>query len=261
MTMINKIPKEERMTVLKKYEQYDFSRKDINYEYKTVMKKREPLALRKYYYYEFMEGIPENTDECAFRLLDFVSTHFIHDGAVSLPLCRRMEDIIKASEEAAGRTNCRGLSIILAELLRINGIKARHVTCKPYEEPFTDCHVVVDCILPYGQRVMLDPTYNLYLKDEIGHYISLESLREGIVKGNKFFINENASYNGKEFNLSEYIEYMAKNTIRFSSNLILGDVPIEHTALEIELIPAGYPINGFSFGKKFVYHPKRFWNI
>ncbi len=29
----------------------------------------------------------------------------------------------------------------------------------------------------------------------------------------------------------------------------------------IELIPAGYPIEGFSSKKKFVYNPEKFWDI
>ena len=259
--MINEIPAEERRVVLKRFERYDVGRKDIRYAYKTIMKKHVPLKLKQYHYHEFMEGIPRNSDECAFRLLDFVSTHFVHNGEVSLPPYRGMKDIIAASEEVEGKTNCRGLSIILAELLRINGIKARHVTCKPYEEPFTDCHVVVDCILPSGQRVMLDPTYDLYLTDDIGNYVSLESLREGIIKGSSFVANENASYNGGEFNLSGYLEYMAKNAFRFASNVVLGDLRIEHAKLEIELIPAGYPIQGFSPKKNFVYNPEKFWAI
>ncbi len=227
-TMINEIPNEERLTTLKRFEQYDLHKKDIRYRYKTIMNKKAPLILKNYHYDEFMEGIPENTDEFAFRLLNFVCTNFAHNGELKLPSYRRMKDVIAASEEVEGRLNCRGLSIILAELLRMNGIKARHVTCEPYEEPFRDCHVVVDCILPSGQRVMLDPTYNLYLRDEKGHYVSLEALREGLIRGKPFFENENASYNGNEFVLSNYLEYMAKNTLRFMSNVLLGDFIIEH---------------------------------
>lgn len=259
--MINEIPEEERLAILKKYEKYDFDKVDIKFTYLTVMKRRVPMILEQYHYHEFMEGVAKKSDECAFRLLEFVSTHFHHHGEAILPECRRVQDIIEASEKTEGKTNCRGLSIILAELLRLNGIKARHVTCKPYEEPFTDCHVVVDCILPSGQRVMLDPTYALYLKDEADNYVSLEALREGIIKGETFYANETASYNGGEFHLDEYLEYMAKNTVRFASNLILGDFCIEHEKMEIELIPAGYPTEGFSSKKKIVYLPESFWAI
>ena len=66
---------------------------------------------------------------------------------------------------------------MLVSLLRLNGVKAQHITCMPYEEPFEDCHVVVDCLLPTGKRIMLDPTWRLYLMDKNGEYISLPELR------------------------------------------------------------------------------------
>ena len=73
------------------------------------------------------------------------------------------------------------LAILLASLLRLNGIKAQHITCMPYEDPFDDCHVVVDCLLPSGERIMLDPTSRLYYKDRYGKYISLPHLRELLI--------------------------------------------------------------------------------
>ncbi len=47
------------------------------------------------------------------------------------------------ADENEGITNCRGLSLILAQLIRAYNIKAFHITCMPYEEPFSDCHVIV----------------------------------------------------------------------------------------------------------------------
>ena len=92
----------------------------------------------------------------------------------------------------------------------MNGIRARIVTCKPYEEPFEDCHVVVDCLMPSGTRIMLDPTYRLYLTDDSGKYISLAELREGIIAG-KTFHTMQILHIWCEFQLPYYIEYMTKN--------------------------------------------------
>ena len=52
--MINGIPEEERVAILKKYEQYDLSKSDIKFTYLTIMKKRVPMILEQYHYYEFM---------------------------------------------------------------------------------------------------------------------------------------------------------------------------------------------------------------
>lgn len=89
--------------------------------------------------------------------------HFIHDGTSGLPKGRSIKNIITFCENNNGKINCRGLAIFLASLLRLNGIKASHIICMPFEEPFDDCHVVTDCFLPSGKRIMFDPTYRLYL--------------------------------------------------------------------------------------------------
>lgn len=259
--IINEIPKTPRIDVLRQYESYDESKKEKDYFYITVLREQIPPIIEKYKYKTYMKGYSDNTDELAFGLLHFVSSNFHHKGDVILPAHRKVTDIISEARKTSGNTNCRGLSIILSELLRANGIKARLVTCKPFEEPFEDCHVVVDCILPSGKRVMLDPTYNLFLRDENGELVSLEGLRQGIIKGTKFVANEDASYNGGDFNLEDYINYMAKNTVRFTSNVRLADLTDEEEKDEVELVPANYPTKGFSEKKKFVYNDRRFWKI
>ena len=87
----------------------------------------------------------------------------------------------------------------------------------PYEVPFEDCHVVVDCILPSGKRVMFDPTYRLYLTDENGEYVSLTRLRHILLNEGKLVPNEGALYTGQKtpFDMDFYREYMTKNTIAF----------------------------------------------
>jgi len=259
--IVYEMSKEERLNILKKYALYDSKKQENGYNYTLVLNGNLPAVLEEYGYAEFMQGISSYTDNFVFRLLEFVSTTFIHDSNVTLPPYRKMEDIIAASRMDGGKTNSRGLSIILAELLRIHRIKARIITCKPFEEPFTDCHVVVDCIMPSGKRIMLDPTYNLYLKDENDRYVSLKKLREGIISGSKFKPNPEASYNGGAFDINWYLAYMAKNSLRFASNIVLGNIHIESDMSEIELIPADYPTNVFPLNKRFVYNLDKFWNL
>ncbi len=120
-------------------------------------------------------------DSLAFKLLNFVCDHFGHNGTKGLGSGRTMTDLIEFCEKNEYKSNCRGLAILLASLLRLNGIKAQHITWMPYEDPFDDCHVVVDCMLPSGKRVMLDPTSRLYYKDKNGEYVSLPYLRELLI--------------------------------------------------------------------------------
>ena len=108
----------------------------------------------------------------------------------------------------------------MSSLIRLNGIKAQHVTCMPYEEPFGDCHVVVDCLLPSGKRIMLDPSFCLYFKDSNGDYVSLSRLRELLLNDEPIFENPTASYNKTGFDKAYYRNYMIKNTFRFLLNCI-----------------------------------------
>ena len=224
-----------------------------------------PPILEKYHYSEYIADLDATNDELVFRLLDFVCDHFGHNGSGGLGKGRKIADLIAFCESNDHKTNCRGLAILLASLLRLNGIKARHVTCMPYEEPFQDCHVVVDCLLPSGSRIMLDPTWRLYLKDKNGTYVSLPRLRELLLAEEPIFENPTADYNGTGFAKEYHRDYMIKNTFRFARCTLHQDGVDGRTERSryIELIPKGYPTEKFSENRKadFVYNDIDFWSM
>ena len=154
---------------------------------------------------------------------------------------------------------------MLASLLRYNGIKAQHVTCCPYEEPFMDCHVVVDCILPSGKRVMLDPTYRGYLLDKNGEYVSLPGLRHLLIDGEELNFNADVKYTGKDSDwvvtMDYYREYMSKNSIRYLRDSINADGRDENDC--VVLYPIGYPIEevGYSDVHVLTTDEDAFWNL
>ena len=216
--------------------------------------------LEKYGYSSYVSGISPDDDNIAFALLAFVCDHFGHNGSRGLGPDRDIAGVIAFCEEHDMRTNCRGLALLLASLLRKNGIKARHITCLPFEEPFNDCHVVVDCLLPSGQRIMLDPTQRLYYTDKNGAYVSLEKLRTMLINGETPVHNADASYNGGAFSADDNIEYMTKNTLRFSRGKRYADgTDIENS----ELIPAEYPTDAFPESRRhiFTHNAELFWRM
>lgn len=253
------VPEESRIDILQKYSDYDRTKVRFRHSMKMVLNRPVPEILNKYNYSTYCNTETGNEDKIVFSMLDFVCDNFGHTSDASLGNDHSMTGIIKSCEKTEAKTNCRGLSLILAELLRMNGIRARHITCKPYEEPFQDCHVVVDCLMPSGARIMLDPTYRLYLTDDNGEYISLAQLREGILCGKKFHPNATASYNGIGFNYDDYIEYMTKNVLRFNTNYKLNDT--DSILSQVELIPSGYTVNGFSKIVQYTTDPEYFWNL
>ena len=260
---------EKRIDLLKKYALYDKTHHE-SYETEYVLGGEAPSILERYGFSEYVKGMDAESDDIVFKILDFVCDHFGHNGGVLLPSKRSIEDIIVFCEKDDRKTNCRGLSILLASLLRLYGIKARHITCMPYEDPFNDCHVVVDCLLPSGKRIMLDPSWRLFLKDSQGEYVSLEHLRNMLIAGEPVFPNSDASYNsfgekenGQPFDYDYYCNYMTKNTFRFSRGIYYADGSEDSSVHRVELIPAGYPVEKFteSDQKNFVYDDAAFWKL
>ena len=201
---------ETRFDILTKYAEYDRSR-EYGSSVDFILGGETPAILEKYGYSKYIEGLDSSSDELAFKLLDFVCDHFGHNGTNGMGGGTTIPELIGFCERNGGKSNCRGLAILLAALLRLNGIKAQHITCMPYEEPFDDCHVVVDCLLPSGKRIMLDPTWRLYLKDKDDEYVSLPHLRELLLAGEPIWENPTADYNGQGFTKEYHRNYMTKN--------------------------------------------------
>ena len=253
------VPDESRIDILRRYSDYESQQEIPKHSMQMVLTSPAPEILDKYNYRSYCVADPNNKDAIVFSMLDFVCDNFSHTSDAALQSDHSIVGVIKSCEKNGLKTNCRGLSIILAETLRMNGIRARIVTCKPYEEPFEDCHVVVDCLMPSGTRIMLDPTYRLYLTDDSGKYISLAELREGIIAGKTFHHNANSSYNGANFNYHDYIEYMTKNVFRFNTNYNQDDT--DSVFSEIELVPIGYATKGYSKVIQFTTDRDYFWDM
>ncbi len=257
------LPEKSRLELLKEHAEYDRSRQEKPYTYEFRMGGKVPAILEKYDYSKYLQGVRPGTDEVAFRMLDFVCDHF-HHGPTARAFNGKLTEQIKQYEKTEHVTNCRGLSKLLSSLLLLNGIKARFVTCRPYEEPFNDCHVVVDCVLPSGKRIMLDPTYRLYLMDKQDEYLSIEGLRRALLADEEITYNPNAGYNGGTFgpeDLADYRDYMAKNLIRISSGVLCADGKEEWDVRQVILVPKGYPIEKFKYTGNFVFNDEQFWRI
>lgn len=249
-----------RIDALRKHSDYSNELPNKLFVVECVLHEPIPDIVEKYGFSKYVENISENDDALVFAILDFVCDNFRHNGQNGTGGAG-VEQIINFCEKNNSATNCRGLAIMLASLLRMKGIKASHVTCKPYEEPFNDCHVVVDCILPSGARVMLDPTYHMYLKDKNGDYVSLRHLREMLISGEEYFANDKASYNGEGFDIDNQRTYMTKNTFRFSRCGINRDGFDENDSRSAELIPLGYPTEKFNENQRnnFITNADLFW--
>lgn len=152
-------------------------------------------------------------------------------------------------------TNCRGLSLILAEVLRIYGIKAEIVSCCCYSDVSTDAHVIVRAYSEeLKQWILLDPTYCLIMQDKDGRYIDLPNLRENISNNVKMIYNPEAGYNDvkmSEESFKEYLSYMAKNSCYYIKQEINADGADYATGnIQVILVSANYE-KAQDFSKKY----------
>jgi len=182
---------------------YDLNRRDL---YENIIKEYNLDAVTAGY----------SDVDLMIVLLNWVCDNFKHNGMNSMPDKCDAISIINYCKENPDGINCRGLSILLAELCRLYGIEAKHITCYPKENPCVDVHVVT---LAYSKKlnqwILLDPTWRLYLKDKDGNYMNLASLRESFAHNDEIFANENAGWNNTHFDMGVYKEFMANYLFRF----------------------------------------------
>jgi len=131
-------------------------------------------------------------------LQDWVRDNFRHHGASRFPSYHDAMSIIDFMRENPRGINCRGLAILLAEVLRLYGIEAKHVTVMPPEDNHP-VHVVTHAwSRDLQQWIMLDPTFRIILQDEDGNFMNLFTLRRAFVEGTQdaLIANENAQITG-----------------------------------------------------------------
>lgn len=110
-------------------------------------------------------------------------------------------------------TNCRGMAIILAGVLRAYGFPANVVECWPTDTESVEIHVVCEVyVKDLGKTVLLDPSNNLFYYND-GEPISLIELRNALVNGqtDKITLSEGSSHNGTELSVISMLGYMSKN--------------------------------------------------
>jgi len=154
--------------------------------------------------------------------------------------------IIAYAENYDNKINCRGLAILLAEVLRLYGIPAKHITAYPYEDNHP-VHVVTHAYsAELNQWILLDPTFRMFVTDENGYFLNLYTLRKAFMHGTPIFINENATHNSRSFTLRRYRLFMADYLFRFSTgtNFTFGSEETGVDTTNIMLVPVGFTRDG-----------------
>lgn len=134
--------------------------------------------------------------------------------------------------------NCYLKALALAEMLSYCGFYTRTVRCLPIGTFPYDNHCVTAIYLNSVKKwIAVDPTYNLFFKDNDGVYLSLNEIREKLIQGQKINVKYTRKFNFENIKKikEQYFCYMSKNLFRFRVNSSLDDEDIQY-----ELVPRGY---------------------
>jgi hypothetical protein len=175
-------------------------------------------------------------------LLNWVKDNFRHNGASGLPRDMDAMSIINYMRENPAGINCRGLAVLLAEVLRLYGIEAKHITVHPPENDHP-VHVITHAFSrELNQWIMLDPTFRIYLLDADGNFMNLYTLRQAFANGTPLFHNYNAGHNDNPFYLQQFKNFMADYMFRFSTgtNFTFGSEETGADTSQFMLVPAGF---------------------
>lgn len=252
----------DKIQLLKEYAEYGKNTFDFTYEYKFDERENMLDIIEKNNLDELVRG--KSDVDTAITLMNWFCEHYRH-GDSGLSSERTPQALMEFADKNEGRTNCRGLSIILAHLIRAYNIKAFHITCLPYEQPVNECHVVVSVYCEsLNKWIMLDPTSKLYLKNKDGEIIGIEEFRDIIISDGELYPNED--YSSQHWTMEGYREYMAKNLIRLERGIVERYGCDEKDGFVV-LMPEKYiqnEANNFTdenYKKHFISSRESFWRL
>ncbi|MCL2106092.1 MAG: hypothetical protein FWH26_03395 [Oscillospiraceae bacterium] len=257
-----------KIDILKEYANYGNIKSNGKIEYKFDERENILDIIEKYSLDDLVKG--KSDVETAIALMHWFCARYRHGNPPGgLASTRTLQGLMEFADRNEGRTNCRGLALALAQLIRAYNLKAFHITCCPYEEPFNDCHVVV-CVYceSLNKYIMLDPSANLYLKNSTDEIISVEEFRDILIADGELIPNKEVTNWGNEgsmTDLSEYRDYMAKNLIRIDRSF-LSCYGNDRDGGNIILIPEKYMQNeaknfNAEMQSKFITSRECFWQI
>lgn len=177
------------------------------------------VKVRKYFKLDSVAG---NGDEISKikNLLSYVHNLVKHDGGHWVAPDGSIELVNSCRKNGYG-INCRLMAHILNEFYLSMGFKSRYVTCMPkvYE---SDCHVInVVWSDTLKKWLWVDPTFEAFVMDENGTMLSVQEVRERLIKNQPLVLNDYANWNNKTKQTKEnYLEkYMAKNLYILECNV------------------------------------------
>ena len=173
------------------------------------------VQLRKAFNLDSIAGQADEISKIK-NLLHWIHNLIPHDGNHGNPDVKNARSMIAECKKGNRGLNCRGLATVLNECYLSMGFKSRFVTCLPKDslKMDFDCHVI-NMVYSNSKKkwLWMDPTNDAYVMNEKGELLSIEEVRERIIKGMPLVVNADANWNHKSaVTIDDYLyRYMAKN--------------------------------------------------
>ena len=208
----NKVRYDEMVKLLREAGSYMADTANVEINYVPDIKRAEEIM--EYFCLDTLYDACASTWEKTLAIGEFVATNIPHDNQKEYPEYVNAIGLWEYTKTVAPAFNCRLHSILTFELLTAAGIKARYITCLPYDKNDNDCHVVNEVWLPeIGKWVMIDTDMKRYVTDKKGNMLSLAEIREHFINDKKVVVHHN--FDNPSSRISYYHAYMAKNTYWF----------------------------------------------
>ena len=258
----NKVRYDEMVKLLREAGSYRADTAKIEINHVPYPERAEEIM--GYFCLDTLYDADASTWEKTLAIGEFVANNIPHDNQKEYPKYVNAIGLWEYTKTVAPAFNCRLHSILTYELLTAAGIKARYITCLPYDRNDNDCHVVNEVWLPEtGKWVMIDTDMKRYITDRKGNLLSLAEIREHFINDKKVVVYYN--FDNPISRITYYHAYMAKNTYWFCCWSDLGFYQEDYTTFPesklrsryYALVPEGFET--FS-GKEITTHdPEQFW--
>jgi hypothetical protein len=208
----NKVRYGEMVKLLREAGPYKADTAEVKINHIPYAERAEEI--REYFCLDTLYDACASTWEKTLAIGKFVASNIPHDNQKEYPEYVNAIGLWEYTKTVAPAFNCRLHSILTYELLTAAGIKARYITCLPYDRNDNDCHVVNEVWLPEtGKWVMIDTDMRRYITDKKGNLLSLAEIREHFINDKKIVVYYD--FKNPSSRISYYYAYMAKNTYWF----------------------------------------------
>ena len=208
----NKVRYGEMVKLLREAGPYKADTAEVKINHIPYAERAEEI--REYFCLDTLYDACASTWEKTLAIGKFVASNIPHDNQKEYPEYVNAIGLWEYTKTVAPAFNCRLHSILTFELLTAAGIKARYITCLPYDKNDNDCHVVNEVWLPEtGKWVMIDTDMRRYITDKKGNLLSLAEIREHFINDKKIVVYYD--FESPSSRISYYYAYMAKNTYWF----------------------------------------------